>query len=551
MRTNLPITNVEYPLNDGQFIVSKTDAKGRIIYINSYFVEVSGFTENELIGAPHNIVRHPDMPSEAFADLWDTLNAGIPWTGMVKNRRKNGDHYWVLANVTPILEGSQTVGYMSVRSKPTREQVSAAEQLYNKFKEGKANGITILRGVAVRTGWIARLAAISKFSLGMRLGLSMGFICLLLLSLGAFVLSGQISGVSANWFGGAIGLGVAMSLYLWYSLYATLVEPLKSATQVARLIAGGDLFRKFTSDRDDDMGQLLNALQQMNVNLQATIGDVRTSVESITIAAKEIASGNMDLSSRTESQASSLEETASSMEQFASTVKQNAENAIQANQFAASASAVAVQGGEVVAKVVLTMEEISSSAQKIADIIGLIDGIAFQTNILALNAAVEAARAGEQGRGFAVVAAEVRNLAQRSAGAAKEIKGLIGESVEKVDIGTKLVNQAGHTMEEIVSSVMRVTSIMSDISLASHEQNSGIDQVNQAMAHMDEATQRNAALVEQVAAAAVSLQDQAVRLLQTVSVFKLGQQAVNGIARTPQFHTPTLLPLARESTKKQ
>jgi methyl-accepting chemotaxis protein len=248
---------------------------------------------------------------------------------------------------------------------------------------------------------------------------------------------------------------------------------------------------------------------------------VRRGTETITVASGEIASGNADLSSRTESQAGSLEETASSMEELTSTVRQNADNARQANQLVVNASEVAVKGGAVVGQVVSTMGSIKDSSRKIVDIIGVIDGIAFQTNILALNAAVEAARAGEQGRGFAVVASEVRNLAQRSAAAAKEIKGLIGDSVEKVDAGSKLVDNAGATMEEIVTSVKRVADIMAEITSASQEQSSGIEQINQAVSQMDEMTQQNAALVEQAAAAAQSMQDQAVELSRAVSIFKL------------------------------
>jgi methyl-accepting chemotaxis protein len=309
------------------------------------------------------------------------------------------------------------------------------------------------------------------------------------------------------------------------------------AVEVARAISEGDFSREITVAHGDNTS-LLSVMNSMREHLTVTIGDIRQSTETIAVASREIASGNADLSGRTESQASSLEETASSMEELTSTVKQNAENARQANQLVVSASDVAVKGGKVVGQVVHTMSSIKDSSRKIADIISVIDGIAFQTNILALNAAVEAARAGEQGRGFAVVAAEVRNLAQRSAGAAKEIKSLIEDSVDKVDVGGKLVDEAGKTMEEIVNSVKRVTDIMSEIAAASQEQSSGIEQVNQAVGQMDEATQQNAALVEEAAAAAESLQDQAAKLAQAVSVFKLS--AGNQPARPVQRDSATL-----------
>jgi methyl-accepting chemotaxis protein len=292
------------------------------------------------------------------------------------------------------------------------------------------------------------------------------------------------------------------------------------AKDIAESIAAGDLTQAVEVKQKDSSSMLLS-MKTMQQRLAKTIGSVQQSSTEIATASSQIASGNLDLSSRTEQQAASLEETASSMEELTSTVKQNADNARQANQLAVSASEVAVKGGAVVSLVIDTMGSINASAKKIVDIISVIDGIAFQTNILALNAAVEAARAGEQGRGFAVVASEVRNLAQRSAGAAKEIKALIGHSVEKVDEGAKLVDQAGLTMQEIVESVKRVTDIIGEIMTASQEQTSGIEQINQAIIQMDDVTQQNASLVEEAAAAAESLKNQAANLAQVVSVFKL------------------------------
>ncbi|GAA4348239.1 methyl-accepting chemotaxis protein [Variovorax defluvii] len=328
---------------------------------------------------------------------------------------------------------------------------------------------------------------------------------------------------------GSILLGLGFAVWI----AGVVARPLAQAVKVAQSVAAGDLTSRIEASTTDETGQLLRALHEMNASLTRIVGQVRSGTDTIATASGQIASGNQDLSSRTEEQASSLEETAASMEELTSTVKQNADNARQANQLALCASEVAVKGGEVVGQVVDTMGSIHASSKKIVDIIGVIDGIAFQTNILALNAAVEAARAGEQGRGFAVVAAEVRNLAQRSASAAKEIKGLIDDSVGKVDAGTALVGEAGKTMGEIVDSIRRVTDIMGEITAASQEQTQGIEQINQAITQMDQVTQQNAALVEEASAAAQALQEQAGSLVDSVRVFRLeqgAQAAVQGVA---------------------
>ena len=317
----------------------------------------------------------------------------------------------------------------------------------------------------------------------------------------------------------------ATGAFLGWWITRSITGPINAAVDVAERVAQGDLGSSFAATSNDETGRLLAALKAMNDSLAGIVSTVRNSSDSIATGSAQIASGNADLSQRTEEQASALEQTAASMEELGSTVKQNADNARQANQLAMSASTVAMRGGEVVGQVVQTMKGINDSSKKIADIISVIDGIAFQTNILALNAAVEAARAGEQGRGFAVVASEVRNLAQRSAEAAKEIKSLIGASVEHVAQGTALVARAGTTMEEIVTSIKRVTDIMGEISSASSEQSTGVSQVGEAVTQMDQVTQQNAALVEESAAAAESLKHQAQQLVQAVSVFSLGGAA--------------------------
>jgi len=513
VRTNLPVTGIEYHLKDGQSIVSKTDTKGRITYVNPSFIEASGFSEEELLGKAHNMVRHPDMPPEAFADLWKTLQAGEPWTGLVKNRRKNGDFYWVVANVVPVKEAGRTVGYMSVRTRPERDRVQAAEEVYKRFREGHAAGLAIRDGAVVRTGALARLAGLRRMPLGRRLGMMLGGQAALMLALAAAV-DGNAWRVLAV-------LGALASLFAWAELQRAIVAPMRAAREAVFALAGGDLSQLPDGGHDGEMGRLLLALRQLNVNLTAIVGDVRTNVASIEAATRDIANGNHDLARRTEAQAASLEQTAASLAQIAAAAGHNTDSAVRADGLVGAASNIAGRGGDAVQAVGSTMGQISHSAGRIVDIIGLIDGIAFQTNILALNAAVEAARAGEQGRGFAVVAGEVRSLAQRSAAAAREIKALIEDSVAKVGQGNELVGTAGATMRDVVSSVQDAAVIMHGITASSREQNHGIAQVNAAVTELDGITRQNAALVEESAAASSSVAEQAMHLSQALSVFKL------------------------------
>jgi len=508
VRNNQPVTQREYDFPESMTLLSTTDTDSYIRYANAAFIEVSGFECDELMGQPHNAVRHPDMPKEAFADLWATLKQGQSWTALVKNRRKNGDHYWVRANAAPMRRNGKVVGYLSVRTKPTREEVAAAERLYAQFREGRASGLAFHKGIVVRTGWLAWLSAFKRMNARWRLRLGVG----------AMAMANAAAIGQAGWIQGATLLITAVVASGWLEMQ--LASPLQRILKQALAVASGSTEPSAGMDRVDEIGMILRAVNQAGLNLRSLMDDVDEQVGGLRRASAEIASGNNDLSARTEQAASSLEETASAMEQLHATLKNSAESANQAAGLAANANAAASNGGAVMQQVVHTMEEISTSSRRIGDIIGTIDGIAFQTNILALNAAVEAARAGEAGRGFAVVASEVRALAVRSAEAAKEIKQLVSSSVERIDAGAGLVADAGAKVKEIVQQVGRVDQIIADISRATREQTEGVGQVNAAVGQLDQATQQNAALVEQSAAAAESLRTQATRLGDALSVFR-------------------------------
>ncbi|GAB4479153.1 MAG: PAS domain-containing methyl-accepting chemotaxis protein [Burkholderiaceae bacterium] len=522
MRNNGPVTQREYDYDAAQMLVSMTDLKGRITHANDAFVAVSGFTREELLGKAHNIVRHPDMPPEAFADLWATLQAGRPWTALVKNRRKDGDHYWVRANVTPIREGDAVVGYLSVRVKPAREEIEAAETLYRRMREGTLRGVRLRAGRLEPTGWRRLPYAVRAMSVGARLAAAFAA---LVVAPGAVWLAG-----GAPWVEAAVSIFTAAPLWWW--LQANIARPLAGIQPLAERLASGDLRVRTAPGRIDDgrvdeFADISRALTQMALNLRAVVQDVVQATSAVQAASGEIAAGNQDLSARTEQSAASLQETAAAMQQLATTVQNTASHASGA---ASRAGEVRQQGqatDAVVQSMVGVMQDMAQAARRMADIIGTIDGIAFQTNILALNAAVEAARAGEAGRGFAVVAAEVRQLASRASEAAREIRGLIESSLSRVDVGAREVERARAAITELLQRFGQVGAAVAEIDGAAREQAQGIAQINQAVGQLDQATQQNAALVEQSAAAAAALREQAQRLSEAVAVFRMemGAQA--------------------------
>ncbi len=525
MRVNLPVTAAEFPFPSGETLVSTTDLKGRITYCNASFVTVSGYAREELLGQPHNLIRHPDMPEEAFRDMWETIASGQPWSAPVKNRRKDGSHYWVMANVTPLCANGRPVGYMSVRTEASRPSIEAAQALYATMRAEKETGQRVHRlrqGMVERIGLLGTLSRLRRPSMTVQIGLATGATAVVAGALGAWAggAAPTLAGGAAAAAGALVVAGLATA---W--LHARTVTPLEALLGFANQLAAGDLTHAMQSDRGDLVGRFQRALSQLSVNVRSIVRDARNEVEKMGAVTREIAEGNLELSGRTESQASSLEQTASSMEQITGTVRNSAESARQVSELAGEASAVTQRSSDEVHLVTSTMQEISESSRRIGEIIQVIDGIAFQTNILALNAAVEAARAGEQGRGFAVVASEVRSLAQRSASAAKEIKQLIEASATRVASGTRQSQAAQATMAHALNAVRNVSTLITEIHGGASEQLLGISQVNEAVTQLDTITQQNAAMVEELASSATSLQGQAEAVAQSVRVFRLGDDA--------------------------
>jgi aerotaxis receptor len=513
-------TSREIELGESDLLVSISDSAGNYAYVNESFLRIRNWKWEDIKGTSSSQEKSDGNPNQMMQDMILTMRARKPWTGIYRNNLDNGDYFWSRVNMSPLSANRKYAGVLVVHSKPSREEVERAKRIYSRMLDSNSS-LMFRHGRVYTNNLFGRLQLrLREFGLRAHIWggmLVLGAVSYASLAFGYKDLFGLPMMIATACTLGSIG---AAGVYIVQQI----VLPIRETTRFANKIAAGDLSSKQSSQRYDEIGNLFRALTQMNVNMRATVQDVRAGIHLMNTATSEIAAGTQDLSARTEGQSSNLAQTAASTDQMNATVRNNSEMARKASKVATQANEAAESGGAAVGSVVATMRDISQSSKKMAEIIGAIDAIAFQTNILALNAAVEAARAGEQGRGFAVVANEVRNLAQRSAQSAKEVRTLISEIVEKVDNGFQLVNSAGKTIESVVGQARTVTDLVNNIATATSEQSSGINQINDAITQLDHMTQQNAALVQQSTSSAESLRQQAARMVDVVGVFKLSEQ---------------------------
>ncbi|MCU6184915.1 PAS domain-containing protein [Citrobacter cronae] len=492
------------PLDDDITLMSTTDLQSYITHANDTFVQVSGYQLNELLDKPHNLVRHPDMPKAAFADMWYTLKQGEPWSGIVKNRRKNGDHYWVRANAVPMVREGRVTGYMSIRTRATDEEIATVEPLYKALNEGRCNR-RIHKGLVVRKGWLGKLPAL-PIRWRVRSVMALMFA----------VLATALQQTGAEW---PLLLMSALVMLLGTAIFEwQIVRPIENVARQALKVATGERNSVSHLNRSDELGLMLRAVGQLGLMCRWLIHDVSSQVSCVRSDSETLAKGSDDLNKHTQQTVENVQETVTTMNQMAASVKQNSETAAAADKLSIAASSAATHGGEAMDIVIKTMDDIANSTQRIGTITTLINDIAFQTNILALNAAVEAARAGEQGKGFAVVAGEVRHLASRSASAANDIRKLIDASADKVQSGSDQVHAAGRTMDDIVAQVQNVTQLIAQISHSTLEQSDGLSSLTRAVNELSSITQKNAELVEESAQISAMVKHRAGRLEDAVTV---------------------------------
>ncbi|MFT3857617.1 MAG: methyl-accepting chemotaxis protein [Aquabacterium sp.] len=519
MRKNLPVTQREYVFDASQTLLSTTDTKGRIQYANQAFLDVAGFSRQELYGQPHNVVRHPDMPSAAFDDLWRTVQSGATWSGLVKNRRSDGDHYWVRANVTPIREHGQVVGYLSVRTRADEQEVRAIEPIYHAMSAQAGCAWALSRGHLVR----------KRLPWGVLRGATFSVQARMLAGLGAVGLTAGL-GMVPHWMGAAPTVWPLVALLVvgtlvWQMWRLSVLQPLGTLVTQAQLLASGQRPEPLFRRRGDEVGALMRGLEQSGLNLVALGHDVHEQIRAVHESVTSMQDASLDLYGCNGESTEQLTRTAAALEELSCTISSNHDAVDALARLADEAHTASEEGKSMMARTGDTMESIAHSGQRVTEISSMIDGIAFQTNILALNAAVEAARAGEHGRGFAVVASEVRALSLKSGQAANEIKALVEASRERVQAGVAVVAQARQAMDGITQMVGTLTGLMQEIRGATQQQGIGMERVSEAIHELQRLTQRNGELVESSAAVTMRLHEEASRLDEAASVYRLCRRA--------------------------
>jgi aerotaxis receptor len=525
VRNNGPVTNKNHPLSADDVLISKTDTESYITYANQRFIEISGFSYEELLHSPHNLVRHPDMPPVVFKDMWDTLKSGQSWSGLVKNRRKNGDHYWVQANVVPLRDGSIIKGFASIRAKPDEAEVAMAEKVYRDIREGGGNYV-VHRGMWYPSGILGRIKRWNLYGVGARMGLQIGLVAVLVSAI-AISTFGALSSQAALLLEIAGILCGSVVIILSWRLSRYLKSAFTEASDFTLQVAAGNLKAELPDRGRDEVGQMLRSLGFMRKSLGFLIGEVNERVSVVRPSVNELFDNNTAMAARIEQQASAIQETAATTEQISTTVSQNAQHSRQASEASVGNMQEVDAANQIMDSLGQSMQEIIAQAENMASIVGTIDSIAFQTNILALNASVEAARAGEHGRGFAVVAQEVRKLASQSADAAQQVQQLIEKARAGIGQGEKHTAKAQEAMGRIRQTSQQVTQLVEEINGATTEQDNGIRQISQAIGEIDKAIQESSAAMQTYNVSTESLRHEVLSLSHSAQAFLSEQEIMD------------------------